>query len=113
MRIPLRLRRRRTSQPADALLLPTTDTGKLLEICARIGTEPLPRVFPVTEGFLIELAKSTKAIFPGTLRLRALCPNCYLPVDGELTPPLWDDETRGLVRQRGLVFLPGNQVLAF
>jgi tetratricopeptide (TPR) repeat protein len=113
MKIPLRLRRRRTSQPADALLLPSTDTAKLLEICARIGTEPLPHVFLVAGGFLLELVQPTKVIFPGTLRLRALCPNCYLPVDGELTPPLWDDETRGLVQQRGLVFLPGNRVLAF
>src|SRR5262249_54968022 len=33
--------------------------------------------------------------------------------DAELIPPLLDDEARGLVRSRGLVFLPGGRVLAY
>jgi tetratricopeptide (TPR) repeat protein len=98
---------------ANALLLQTTDTAKLLELCAQIGTDPLPRAFRVSGGFLLQLAKPSTAFFPGTVRLRALCPNFYLPVDAELTPPLWDEEAQGLIRERGLVFLPGNRLLAY
>jgi hypothetical protein len=36
-----------------------------------------------------------------------------LPADADLVPALWDDEARGLVKQTGLVFLPGGRILGF
>jgi hypothetical protein len=50
---------------------------------------------------------------PAAIRLRALADNLFLPVDAVLEPTLLDDEAAALVRDRGLVFLPGGSVLAF
>src|SRR5262249_42554504 len=81
--------------------------------CARLRQDPLPLIFAVSEGFLLKLAQPTPAPLPGVIRLRALAENLYLPCDADLVPALHDDEARGLVRPRGLVFLPGGRMLAF
>lgn len=113
MNVAFRLRRRAGREPAAALLLPTTSVAELLRLCARLGGEPLPRVHAVAGGFLLHLATSTTATWPGAVRLRAAAPNLWLPADAELVPGLWDDEARGLAAPQGLVFLPGGRVLAF
>jgi tetratricopeptide (TPR) repeat protein len=49
----------------------------------------------------------------GAIRLRSLATNLFVPADAELIPPLLPDEAAALVRDRGLVFLPGGRVLGF
>ncbi|MBL8792505.1 MAG: tetratricopeptide repeat protein, partial [Planctomycetia bacterium] len=113
MTVPFQLAKRARPEPGTALLLTTTDGQRLIDLCTRVGADPWPRVVPVADGFLLQLAAPTTVAFPGTVRLRALCENLLLPVDADLVPPLWDDERRGLVRDRGLIFLPGGRVLSF
>jgi hypothetical protein len=113
MRVPFRLRRIPAREPAVALLLPSHDVEELLALCARLGADPLPRLYHTAAGFLLKLAQPTSTAYPGAVRLRSLSENLFLPVDAELVPALLDDEARGLARQRGLVFLPGGRVLGF
>jgi tetratricopeptide (TPR) repeat protein len=47
------------------------------------------------------------------MRLRSVADNVLLPADADLVPALLADEADALGRQRGLVFLPGERVLAF
>jgi tetratricopeptide (TPR) repeat protein len=113
MNVPFHLRRRADAEPATALFLPTAETAPLLDLCVRCHFDPLPPIFAVSGGFLLVLGQPTNAAFPGAVRLRSLCPHLFLPTDADLVPPLHDDEARALVRDRGLLFLPGGQILAF
>jgi hypothetical protein len=111
MKVPFQLRRLPEPEPAHALLLPGHDVPALLALCAHLGA--LPRVHVVAAGFLLKLSEPAAGPFPGALRLRRLAENLFVPADAELVPALRDDEAAGLVRRRGLVFLPGGRVLAF
>ena len=102
-----------TPIPAAALLLPGSNAGELLRLCARIGGEALPAIHAVASGFLVRLPRPDESAYPGVVRLRALSSNLFVQVDGELTPALLEDEAAALVRQRGPVFLPGGSVLEF
>jgi tetratricopeptide (TPR) repeat protein len=113
MKVPFHLGKRAHAEPATALLLATTDVRCLLDVCERLGTDLLPRIVPVADGYLLQLTAPSTAAFPRAIRLRALCPNLLLPVDAELLPAMWDYELQGLVRERGLIFLPGGRVLGF
>jgi tetratricopeptide (TPR) repeat protein len=115
MKTPFRLRKipAASSAPASALLLWGADAGELLRLCARVGGAALPAVHAVAGGFLVRLGRPDDRVFPGVLRLRALSAGLFVPTDAELTPALLEDEARALVRQRGLVVLPGGRVLAF
>ena len=89
-------------------------TWKLsLNLCARLGLDPSGRVHDVAGGFLIKLDRPATGPVPGAIRLRSLARDFYLPVDAELVPALLDDEADGLVRDWGLVFLPGGRILRF
>lgn len=112
MKVPFRLRRLPHAAPADGLLLESADAARLLDLCARLGGL-WPAVYSVAGGFVVALAMPTKRRFPGVIRLRRLAANLYVPVDAALVPALLRDEAEGLVRERGLVFLPGARVLAF
>jgi tetratricopeptide (TPR) repeat protein len=113
MKVPFRLRKLPAAEPAAALMLPAPDVDAVLALCARAGTDPPPDVFAVADGFLVKLRRPTTAAFPGAVRLRGLAENLLLPVDAGLVPALHADEASALVRDRGLVFLPGGRVLAF
>jgi tetratricopeptide (TPR) repeat protein len=122
MKVPFTLDRLDRPHAATALLLLTERAGDLLTLCARIAAEApeiarewpaLPPICPVPSGFLVKLGRPVAASFPGTIRLRSLTANLFVPVDAELVPPLLDDEAAGLVRERGLIFLPGGRVLGF
>ncbi len=65
------------------------------------------------DGFLVKLPRAIDTPLAGVIRLRGLSADLLLPVDAELVPPLLPDEAAALVRQRGLVFLPGGRVLEF
>ncbi len=112
MRIPFHLRRT-PPHPADALLLPAENVAELLALCARLGGDRLPIIHAVAGGFLIKLFAPSDQPHPNTIRLRALARDLFIPADADLVPALLPDEALALVRQRGLVFLPGEQVLAF
>lgn len=113
MNVPFHLRKRARPEPASALLLLSPQAADVLDLCARLGAEPLPRIFDVADGFLLLLDKPLAGAVPRALRLRALCPHLLVPADADLVPALHDDEARALVRERGLVILPGGRVLGF
>lgn len=108
MKVSYQLRRRSEPQAASALLLPSHEVAAVLDLCARVGSDPLPRIFATAGGFLLELTLESTAAFPGAIRLRKRADHFWLPADAELVPPLHDDEAVGLVRDRGLIFLPGR-----
>src|SRR5258707_1375520 len=113
MKVAFHLRRLQVRAPATALLLPGHDVGQLLDLCTRWSSATLPSVYVVEDGFLLKLPGPTSAIHPGVIRLQSVADNLLIPVDAQLVPALLDDEATGLVRERGLIFLPGGRVLAF
>lgn len=113
MNLPLRLKRGPTVHTAIAAYVPGRDASAVLSLCAERGFDVEGRVFDVEGGFLVVLDAPTRAPIPGAIRLRALTENLYLPADAELTPALLEDESSGLARTHGLVFLPGDRALAF
>lgn len=122
MKVPFTLHQTAHPGPVTAYLLLSEKATDLLELCARIAAEApeiarewpaLPPIFAVPGGFLVKLGRPAAAVFPGTIRLRSRVANLFLPADAELTPALLDDEAAGLVRERGLIFLPGERVFAF
>jgi hypothetical protein len=113
MRVVFSLKRSSAIEPATALLLPEHAVDALLDICVQLGRDHLPAIYPVTDGFVLKLRAPTTASYPGTIRLRGLAEDLLIPVDAELIPTLHEDEARGLVRDRGLIFLPGGRVLAY
>jgi tetratricopeptide (TPR) repeat protein len=113
IQVPFRLRRRPGTEPVAALFVPSLEPGAVLACCARLGLDPSGRIFDVAGGFLLELARPAADRAPGAIRLRALAPALYIPVDSELLPSLLADEANGLVRDWGLVFLPGGRALVF
>jgi hypothetical protein len=113
MRVPLQLHKRPTSEPATALLVTSREAADVLAVCARLSLDPRGRVFDLPDSLLLLLAGPTCEVFPYTIRLRGLARNLFVPADADLVPALLDDEARGLVRDRGLVFLPGERVLGY
>lgn len=113
MKVSFHLRKLPAAEPASALLLLAQRAEDLLRLCARLGSSGWPAVYPVPGGFLVKLDQPADVSFPNTIRLRRLSDNLLLPADAELTPPLHEDEAKALVRDRGLVFLPGGRVLGF
>jgi tetratricopeptide (TPR) repeat protein len=119
MKVPFHLHRSDERHPTTGLLLPSAGVAELLEMCARLQQdfpemeECLPPVFRTAAGFLVKLPQATTVVHPGVLHLRHLADNLFLPCDAVLVPGLLDEEAAGLVRQRGLVFLPGGRALAF
>jgi hypothetical protein len=113
MQVPYQLRRRDRAEPASALLVAGRDPLDLLCLCASLKVDPFERVFDVEGGYLLGLARPVREPLAGALRLRALAEALFVPVDAALVPALLDDEAAGLVRDWGLVFLPGERVLLF
>jgi tetratricopeptide (TPR) repeat protein len=113
VQVGFELRRRSAPGPATALLVPDRDPAALLACCARLGLDPAGRVHDVAGGFLLKLDRPSAEAAPGAIRLRERAADFYLPVDAELIPVLLEDEARALVRDGGLVFLPGGRILRF
>ncbi len=114
VRVPFHLRRRQGGEPAaSALFVPGRDAAVLLSLCTRLGLDPSGRVHDLSDGFLLRLDGPSSEPMPGTTRLRELSPGLFVPVDATLVPALLDDEAAGLVRDGGVVFLPGGRVLRF
>jgi hypothetical protein len=127
MKIEWKLRRLPKPAPATMLLLVSHRIDDLLRLCARLcttfprfgeeaggrGSKDLPPVYSTADGFLVRLPKPISEAVPGTIRLRNLADNLLLPVDAELVPSLLPDEAFALVKNRGLVFLPGGRLLEF
>jgi tetratricopeptide (TPR) repeat protein len=113
MKVAYHLRPLPFAEPANALLVPGRQAEDALQLCAALGLDPMPAVHLVADGFLIKLSAPHDGLLAGVIRLRGLSADLLLPVDAELVPPLLADEAAALVRQRGLVFLPGGRVLEF
>lgn len=107
MKIPFRLARLESpAGPADAGLLLADDAASLAKACAAM--RPMPMVFRVAGGFLL----LASALPPGTIRLRRLGGDLFVPVDAQLLPRLLLDEIVGLTKTRGLIVL-ADGTLAF
>ena len=78
-----------------------------------LNLDPRGRVFDIAGGFLLELEQPSIEPMPGAVRLRSVARALFVPVDAELLPSLLTDEASGLVRDWGLVFLPGAAALLF
>jgi tetratricopeptide (TPR) repeat protein len=113
MRFQLRRRDVGSPAPASALFVPGRDAAALLSVCTRLGLDPSGHVHDLACGFLLKLDPPTSEPVPGATRLRELGTDLFVPVDAELVPSLLDDEAAGLVRDGGLVFLPGGRLLRF
>jgi len=113
LKVPFSLERRRQVEPATALLLLSHEASDLLRLYTELALDPLPPAYAVADGFLIPLPQPTKRSFVGAMKLRNLADNLLLPADADLVPALLEDEAAGLVRGRGLIFLPGERVLEF
>lgn len=111
--VPYRLRRIDVTHAATALLLLQPRAADLLQFLAQLDLPTWPEVFAVRGGFLIKLPRACEAIHPAAMRLRRLSENLFLPADAELEPGLLPDEAVALVRSRGLIVLPGGEVLGF
>jgi len=134
MNVSFQLRKRVGAEPASALLLLTVQSAAVhrgtyvprspgdsarspaadvLAVCARLGGARRPVIYAVADGFLLLPHHPITEVVPRSVRLRSLCPNLFVPIDADLVPALHEEEAPGLVRDRGLVFLPGGRVLAF
>lgn len=113
MHVPFHLNRRAESERASALLLFSHDSRELLAICAELAYDPLPDFYASADGFLIVVDTPTSRSFPNSLRLRREVEFLFVPVDADLAPQLQSDEAEALVRDRGLVILPGGRCLGF
>jgi tetratricopeptide (TPR) repeat protein len=112
MKVAFHLRRRPSSEPASAVLLETDQVEILLELTSKLGPDRSPLIYRVAGGFLLKLDRGSEPP-RGSIRLRKLAENLYLPVDADLVPSLLDDEARGLTGKNGLIFLPGGKILSF
>jgi tetratricopeptide (TPR) repeat protein len=112
VQVAFQLRRRPRLEPTAAILLETSKAEAVLAFVSRLGLDRLPPLFRVPGGFLV-VPPSVASAPVGGIRLRSIGPNLFLPIDADLTPALLDDEIAGLVRDRGLIFLPGGRVLGF
>ena len=106
MKIPYALRPRPVREPATGLLVPGTRAQDVFDLVAHLRLAVFPAVFATSEGFLIKLPSPHERLLAGVICLRSLADNLFLPVGADLVPPLLPDEAQGLVRSRGLVFLP-------
>jgi hypothetical protein len=121
MKVPFYLRKAAGESDVAGLLLLSADVRDLLAACAALGPPgggaregaALPPVYAVPGGFLIKVSRPPAGALPGTVRLRRLAGDLFLPADADLVPALLEDEAAALVRDRGLVFLPGGRALAF
>jgi hypothetical protein len=113
VKIPFTLQPRPDAEPATALLLPGTRADDLFTLVADLNLETFPKTYATSAGFLVKLPRPNDTPLAGVVRLRGLSENLLLPVDADLIPPLLPDESQGLVRSRGLVFLPDGRVLEF
>jgi tetratricopeptide (TPR) repeat protein len=85
----------------------------LLAMIASLGADPWPTIYAVAGGYIVKPARPADVVAAPVIRLRALADNLFMPTGAELEPALLSDEAAGLVRSRGLVFLPGERVLGF
>ncbi|MFO0956135.1 MAG: hypothetical protein U0800_01570 [Isosphaeraceae bacterium] len=113
MKVPIRLVRRPRSGSATAAHFPPSQARAAIEACTRLGQSPWGRIHATADGLLVKFASRVDGPIPGAVRLQALADDLFIPIDAELLPALLDDEMRGLTRDRGLVFLPGDRCLAY
>lgn len=114
MKLEYRLRRKPADRAVSALYFEHVPVLSLLQTCAKLGLDPAYRTFRVADGLLVKLdSHSPTLIASDAIRLWAVAPNLLVPIDAELVPSLLEDEAAGLTRDRGLVFLPNREPLAF
>lgn len=100
MEVAFRLAAREAPARADALYVP----GDLRAMASRLG-DAWPEVFAVAGGFLVVPRESPKRPIPGTIPLRRIAGDLFVPADADLIPGLRPDEAVGLTRTRGWLVL--------
>jgi tetratricopeptide (TPR) repeat protein len=113
MKTPFKIRKRAQVDAVCGLFLMSENPADLLALYTRLGSDPLPMTFAVAGGFLLKVPHAPLHALPRVVRLRSLSANLFLPADADLLPALLPDEAAALVRNRGLVFLPGRRVLEY
>jgi hypothetical protein len=111
MQVPLRLARRNSAATADAFLLSADGFGPLANACARL--DELPEVYAVRGGFLLVPRQAPARPPAGAMRLRRVSGDAFIPAASTLLPALLGEEVTALTRDRGLIVLPGGEVLGF
>jgi len=111
--VPFRLTRREAPTAADAFLLLATDATPLVDACVHLGGESPPAVFAVRGGFVVMPPHAETRTLPGAIRLRRVGGDLFIPADANLVPALLLDEIATLSQKRGLIVLPGGEVLSF
>lgn len=110
---PVRLRRRQDPARTEALLVFGIDPAVLASACPR-EQDRLPVVFTIDGGFLVvPSAGASLHAVPGTIRLRRLAGDLFVPVDADVIPALLNEEIIGLTRSQGLILLPGGAAFGF
>lgn len=116
MRVPLTLKARAASEPADALLVLVPQAADVLRVAGQVfndSCKEMPTIFVVGDTYLVKLARPSACAISGVLRLRAVAENLFVPVNADLSPPLLADEMKDLVARRGLVMLPDGRMERF
>jgi tetratricopeptide (TPR) repeat protein len=113
MKVGWQMRRLQSAAPATGLLLLARQPELVLQVCAHLHHDPLPKIFAVADGFLLKCDKPIAHPCSRAIRLRQFAENLFLPSDGELLPALLEDEVLALAGERGYVFLPEGRVLEF
>ncbi|MCA8914714.1 MAG: hypothetical protein KDB90_04815 [Planctomycetes bacterium] len=108
MEVALQIQRRRMPSARDCAgwYVPGRDPSALLEGLAKLGLEPLPRLYRLAGGFLVRLDAPACEAFPGGVRLAEIATGVFVPLDAELSPALLADEVSGLTRGVGVLCLP-------
>jgi tetratricopeptide (TPR) repeat protein len=113
VRVAFQLRRREETAETAALLLLAHEIGDLVRLYSDLRIDPLPPAHRTCDGFVVKPPPATSPALGGAIRLQALAENFFIPVDAELIPALLREELTDLVRERGLVVLPGGRALSF
>src|SRR5690349_13918017 len=108
-RVPFSLRKAPVHHPVAGWLLPSLDLADLTA-CLE-GLRPTwPVVHATALGWLLRFDDPPARTWPGAIRLRRLADDLLVPADADLCPALLPDEADALVRERGLVWLPGDRL---
>jgi hypothetical protein len=112
--VPIRLKRvEAVSVRTDAYFIASSGAEHIARLVQCDPSAERPVMYRAGDGILVVSPTLSSGVFAGTIRLKAISDNTYIPIDSELIPPFLPDEWVALTREKGLIFLPGNRVLSF
>ncbi|MHC4841497.1 MAG: hypothetical protein ACYTDT_11205, partial [Planctomycetota bacterium] len=106
MKLPVQIRRDPTSATVSAVMIESHDSSELLNLLARLGVEPLPRVYACSRGYLLLLDNPISSAPSGTVALQSVNDRVYHPTDSTLNPPISDSESDRIASGKRFLILP-------